>query len=129
MKHIRNAKIYITRYKCSVGYRVLAFLRFSDCSSLAYYAWQSAGVDISYMGYTYAAAEAAGLAEKQVTNGELQPGDLVFYSYTKNGRYKNISHVGIYIGDSKMVEAVDDANGVCLGDYHTGSVVMVCRPE
>ena len=99
-----------------------------DCSSLAYYAWQSAGVDISYMGYTYAAAEAAGLAEKQVTNGELQPGDLVFYSYTQNGRYKNISHVGIYIGDGKMVEAVDDAHGVCLGDYHGGSVVMVCRP-
>ena len=100
-----------------------------DCSSLAYYAWQSAGVDISYMGYTYAAAEAAGLAEKQVTNGELQPGDLVFYSYTQNGRYKNISHVGIYIGDGKMVEAVDDAHGVCMGDYHAGSLVMVCRPR
>ena len=32
-----------------------------DCSSLAYYSWKDAGVDVSYGGATTAAAEAQGL--------------------------------------------------------------------
>ena len=85
-----------------------------DCSSLAYYAWKYAGVNISYGGATTAAAEAQGLEESGKTveyeiydsgdgivcNG-LLPGDLIFYSYCHNGRYKNISHVAIYVGDGK----------------------------
>ena len=115
-----------------VGYPYSQSLRNSgkafDCSSLAYYAWKSAGVDISFGGGTTAAAEAEGLKDKTVKEENLQPGDLIFYSYTTNGRYKNISHVGIYVGNGKMVEAVDEAHGVCLGDYHNGGLVMICRP-
>ena len=115
-----------------VGYPYSQPLRNSgkafDCSSLAYYAWKSAGVDISFGGGTTAAAEAEGLKDKTVKEEDLQPGDLIFYSYTTNGRYKNISHVGIYVGNGKMVEAVDEAHGVCLGNYHNGGLVMICRP-
>ena len=115
-----------------VGYPYSQPLRNSgkafDCSSLAYYAWKSAGVDISFGGGTTAAAEAEGLKDKTVKEENLQPGDLIFYSYTTNGRYKNISHVGIYVGNGKMVEAVDEAHGVCLGNYHNGGLVMICRP-
>ena len=115
-----------------VGYPYSQPLRNSgkafDCSSLAYYAWKSAGVDISFGGGTTAAAEAEGLKDKTVKEENLQPGDLIFYSYTTNGRYRNISHVGIYVGNGKMVEAVDEAHGVCLGDYHNGGLVMICRP-
>lgn len=116
-----------------VGYPYSQPLRNSgkafDCSSLAYYAWKSAGVDISFGGGTTAAAEAEGLKDKTVKEENLQPGDLIFYSYTTNGRYKNISHVGIYVGNGKMVEAVDEAHGVCLGNYHNGGLVMICRPS
>ena len=116
-----------------VGYPYSQPLRKSgkafDCSSLAYYAWKSAGVDISFGGGTTAAAEAEGLKDKTVKEENLQPGDLIFYSYTTNGRYKNISHVGIYVGNGKMVEAVDEAHGVCLGDYHNGGLVIICRPK
>lgn len=115
-----------------VGYPYSQPLRNSgkafDCSSLAYYAWKSAGVDISFGGGTTAAAEAEGLKDKTVKEENLQPGDLIFYSYTTNGRYKNISHVGIYVGNGKVVEAVDEAHGVCLGNYHNGGLVMICRP-
>jgi len=115
-----------------VGYPYSQPLRNSgkafDCSSLAYYAWKSAGVDISFGGGTTAAAEAQGLKNKSVKEENLQPGDLIFYNYTTNGRYKNISHVGIYVGNGKMVEAVDEAHGVCLGNYHNGGLVMICRP-
>lgn len=99
-----------------------------DCSSLAYYAWKSAGIDIAFGGSTTAATEAQGLKDKSVKEKDIQPGDLIFYSYTTNGRYKNISHVGIYVGNGKMVEAVDEAHGVCLGNYHNGELVMICRP-
>lgn len=115
-----------------VGYPYSQSLRNSgkafDCSSLAFYVWKSAGVDISFNGSTTAAAEAEGLKDKTVKEKDIQPGDLIFYSYTTNGRYKNISHVGIYVGNGKMVEAVDEAHGVCLGNYHNGGLVMICRP-
>ena len=118
-----------------VGYPYSQDLRdtgnYYDCSSLAYYSWRAAGVDISYGGATTAAAEAQGLNEagKSVTEAELQPGDLIFYSYTNNGRYMNISHVGIYAGNGKMVEAKNEAEGVVYGDFHSGSAVLYARPN
>ena len=125
-------KAVVSFVLAKVGYPYSQPLRNSgkafDCSSLAYYAWKSAGVDISFGGGTTAAAEAEGLKDKIVKEKNLQPGYLIFYSYTTNGRYKNISHVGIYVGNGKMVEAVDEAHGVCLGNYHNGGLVMICRP-
>ena len=126
-------KAVVSFVLAKVGYPYSQPLRNSgkafDCSSLAYYAWKSAGVDISFGGGTTAAAEAEGLKDKIVKEKNLQPGDLIFYSYTTNGRYKNISHVGIYVGNGKMVEAVDEAHGVCFGNYHNGGLVMICRPK
>ena len=42
----------------------------------------------------------------------MQPGDLIFYSYERNGRYKNISHVAVYVGNGMVVEAKGVAYGV-----------------
>lgn len=116
-------------YPYSQAYRDTG--NYYDCSSLAYYSWKAAGIDISFGGATTAAAEAQGLDEagKSITEEDLQPGDLIFYSYTTNGRYKNISHVGIYTGNGKMVEAKNEAEGVVYGDFHNGSVVMYARPN
>lgn len=53
-----------------VGYPYSQNLRNSekafDCSSLAYYAWKSAGIDIAFGGSTTAATEAEGLKGKTV---------------------------------------------------------------
>lgn len=103
-----------------------------DCSSLAYYSWKSAGVDISHGGATTAAAEAQGLEEagKNVPYEELQPGDLIFYSYCQNGRYKNISHVAIYMGNGKVVEAQNESAGVVYGDIpNPERIVLIGRPQ
>ena len=102
-----------------------------DCSSLAYYSWKDAGVDISYGGATTAAAEAQGLDEagKTVSFDELQPGDLIFYSFTSNGRYQNISHVAVYVGNGKVVEALNESLGVVYRDVaSTGKIVVIGRP-
>ncbi len=101
-----------------------------DCSSLAYYSWKDAGVDISHGGATTAAAEAQGLDEagKTVSFDELQPGDLIFYSFTSNGRYKNISHVAVYVGNGKVVEALNENLGVVYRDVaSTGKIVVIGR--
>lgn len=102
-----------------------------DCSSLAYYSWKDAGVDISHGGATTAAAEAQGLdeAEKTVSYEQMQPGDLIFYSFTSNGRYKNISHVAVYVGDGKVVEALNENSGVVYRDVASvGKIVVIGRP-
>ena len=59
---------------------------------------------------------------------EPRTGDLIFYSYCNNGRYMNISHVAIYVGNGKMVEAMDEDHGVVYGNYHNGNLVMIGRP-
>lgn len=103
-----------------------------DCSSLAYYSWKDAGVDISYGGATTAAAEAEGLVNNgcEIAYDEMEPGDLIFYSFCHNGRYQNISHVAIYAGDNKVVEAKSEEYGVVYGSiYSVGSIVCICRPN
>lgn len=119
-----------------VGYPYSQDLRHSgthfDCSSLVYYAWLDAGVDISYGGATTAAYEAQGLAEagKTVVYEELQPGDLIFFSYEETDGYLDISHVGIYVGNGKMVDARGTAYGVVYRDVpNTGGIVMMGRPN
>lgn len=118
-----------------VGYPYSQELRDSgnyyDCSSLAYYSWKDAGVDISHGGATTAAAEAQGLDEagKTVSYDQMQPGDLIFYSFTSNGRYKNISHVAVYVGDGKVVEALNENSGVVYRDVASvGKIVVIGRP-
>ncbi len=98
-----------------------------DCSSLAYYSWKAAGVDISYQGMTTAAAEAEGLEKKgqTVSFEEMQPGDLIFYSFTTNGRYKNISHVAIYVGNGMAVEAKNEKEGVVYGEASKNCLIIV----
>jgi len=119
-----------------VGYPYSQALRHSgnayDCSSLAYYAWLAAGVDISYGGATTAGYEAQGLANagKTAVYEEMQPGDLIFYSYESTGGYLNISHVAIYVGNGKVVEARGTAYGVVYRDVpNVGSIVMIGRPN
>lgn len=118
-----------------VGYPYSQQLRDSgnyyDCSSLAYYAWQSVGISIKYGGSNTAAAEAEYCEKngKTVSEKDMKPGDLIFYSFTNNGRYKNISHVAIYIGNGKIVEAVDENHGVVYGNFYNKGLVMIGRPK
>ena len=63
-----------------------------DCSGLTSFAYKAAGVSLPR------ASRAQAQVGREVSRSELQPGDLVFF-------YDPISHVGLYIGEGKMVHA------------------------
>ncbi|WP_327155197.1 C40 family peptidase [Streptomyces tubercidicus] len=63
-----------------------------DCSGLTQAAWKAAGVDLPRTTWDQVKEG------QRVATKDLQPGDLVFF-------YDDISHVGMYIGNGKMVHA------------------------
>ena len=101
-----------------------------DCSSLVYHSYLNAGIDLSYQGTDTAAAIAHGLiaSGKEVSASDLQPGDLIFYSNCKNGRFHNISHVSMYIGNGQQIEASYSKKIVKTRAVSLDGAVNVCRP-
>lgn len=103
-----------------------------DCSSLAYYAWRQAGVSLLYEGSNTAASEGKFCYDHNllVEYEDMEPGDLIFYNYSKNGRFMDISHVAVYVGDGMVVEAANERTGVVYRSVQGKSkIVMIGRPR
>lgn len=103
-----------------------------DCSSLTYYAYKEAGINLSYHGSNTAASQGKLLSDRgcEVDYEDIQPGDLIFYSFTRNGRYQNISHVAVYAGNGYLVDASSSKGCVVFRPvYSTGKIVMCGRPS
>ena len=97
-----------------------------DCSSLVQRLYQTVGIELPGT-----AAEQGEYCYKNamiINKKELKPGDLIFYSYKENGRFRNISHVAIYVGDGNMVHAANENRGVVLDPLSTNKVVFYARP-
>lgn len=77
-----------------------------DCSGFTQQIMKKVGVSL----HRSSAAQYASNGVKVSTNN-LQPGDLLFYGY--GGR---VSHVGIYIGDKKMVNASSSTTGIIISN-------------
>lgn len=74
-----------------------------DCSGLTMAAWARAGVALPHL------AQAQFAMGRHVSRADLQPGDLVFF-------YSDLHHVGLYIGDGKMVHAPTPGDVVKTAD-------------
>ena len=74
-----------------------------DCSYLTLWCYRQIGISLPGT----AAEQGRYMVEHNLTVAKesLQPGDLVFWSHKPNGRYMNITHVGIYAGDGMVVDA------------------------
>ena len=79
-----------------------------DCSGLMYYVYGQFGYSIQRgAGSQYA------YSGTSVAKSDLQPGDLVFFS--SNG-FESVTHVGMYIGNNKIVHASGTNVGVIISD-------------
>lgn len=77
-----------------------------DCSGLVYWAYNQAGVSL---GRTTAAGYAG--SGKAISRLELQPGDVITFSYGSG-----VAHIGIYIGGGSFVHASGEGSGT-VGQY------------
>ena len=77
-----------------------------DCSGLTKYAYGKVGIGLPH------SSRAQSTIGKPVSRAALRPGDLVFF-------YSPVSHVGMYIGNGKMVYAPTSGSVVKVGkvDY------------
>lgn len=91
-----------------------------DCSGLVYAAYKSAGLgwpnwdrlnSALYAGYTY-----------HVPLTQLQPGDLLFYSY--KGSISTIHHITIYAGNGMMWEANSKNTGLLYSSIYSVKGLM-----
>jgi cell wall-associated NlpC family hydrolase len=76
-----------------------------DCSGLTMAAWRQAGVSLAHLSYSQFDQTT------HVPVSEIQPGDLVFYFGSGS------HHVGMYVGNGKMVSASNPSAGVELIDF------------
>jgi peptidoglycan DL-endopeptidase CwlO len=78
-----------------------------DCSGLTAYAFRAAGITLPHSSLSQSKMG------QPVSRDQLQPGDLVFF-------YSPVSHVGIYIGNGKMVHAPTSGDVVKVAPLMSG---------
>jgi cell wall-associated NlpC family hydrolase len=86
-----------------------------DCSGLTMYSWGAAGVSLPH------SSSAQYGVVRHVALSDLQPGDLVFY-------YSPISHVGIYIGGGRIIDAPYPGLSVHISGLNSMPLVGAGRP-
>ncbi|MCY7373583.1 MAG: NlpC/P60 family protein [Spirochaetaceae bacterium] len=86
-----------------------------DCSGLTMYAWRAAGVSLPH------SSSAQYSAVRRISVSDLQPGDLVFY-------YSPISHVAMYVGGGKVIDAPYPGLSVHVVDVNSMPIVGAGRP-
>ena len=99
-----------------------------DCSYLTMWCFRQVGISLPGT----AAEQGRYMVEHGLTisREDLQPGDLIFWSYKPNGRYMNITHVGIYAGDGKVVDASYTYGKVVYRDmFDVNKQVLYGRPQ
>lgn len=107
-----------------------------DCSSMVWRAYKHFGLSIGE-GAPVAADQYRWCVSnhKNISENELQPGDLIFFSagsYYHAGRYNGIGHVSIYIGNNQQFAAhssrYPQPDQVSVTAYSRGVGSYFCRP-
>lgn len=107
-----------------------------DCSGFVYWAISQVDSALASHMYTSAAGQAKYCYDRGFIVGvsELIPGDLVFWqNLACNGcsRWNEVHHVGIYLGDGKVIEASSSRGRVVIRDLWDSTnypLFMYARP-
>jgi hypothetical protein len=93
-----------------------------DCSGLTQLVYKNMGVDLPR---TASQQATAGRPVASVT--DARPGDLVFFDYSSSRA--GVDHVGVYIGNGKMIAAPQEGESVKVQDVGTPTVIRRILPE
>ncbi len=112
----------ITYAKKFVGNRYVwggeSLTKGADCSGF---------VQAIYAGFGYhiprVSRDQATSAGKKVTDGNLLPGDLIFYSNSRG----TVNHVAMYIGNGMIVHAANSRQGIITSQYNYRDIYCVRR--
>lgn len=91
-----------------------------DCSGLVRYVYMNTlGINLVHYADTQASAG------KTVKISKLRPGDLCCYDWEEDG---HVDHIGIYIGDGKVIEAGSESGKVVItGIKMNGKNPCICK--
>jgi cell wall-associated NlpC family hydrolase len=87
-----------------------------DCSGLTSGAWAAAGRTVPRT------SQEQWRRLPHVGTGEMRPGDLIIY-------FEDASHVGMYVGDGRIVHAPRPGRTVTLAGAGTMPILGVVRPD
>ncbi|MBO2451564.1 C40 family peptidase [Actinomadura barringtoniae] len=104
-------------YGVAQGAGILGF----DCSGLALYAWNKAGVRLDHWTGTQ------WTSGPHVPVSQLRAGDLVFFA-SDTGDPDTIHHVGIYLGQGRMIEAPYTGASVRISSIYRNGLIGATRP-
>lgn len=102
-----------------------------DCSSLTYRVYLEVGVDLSYQGTNVASYQARKMVAegRAVAYEDLAPGDLIFWANEPCDSYLSITHVGLYAGNGKTIEASYSKGQVVYRNiWGVDEIVLCARP-
>ena len=92
-----------------------------DCSGLVMMAYRAAGISIART------SQAQWATEVKVPAAQVQPGDLVFFAGA-DGTVTDPGHVGLVIGNGKMVEAYATGFPIRVSSYQNRGAIGFTRP-
>jgi peptidoglycan DL-endopeptidase CwlO len=92
-----------------------------DCSGLTQRVFADLGIDLPRT-----SSQQATSGRPVASLAEAQPGDLVFFDYSSR---PGIDHVGIYVGDGKMIAAPQEGEVVKVQDVGKPSVIRRVLPD
>jgi cell wall-associated NlpC family hydrolase len=97
----------------------------TDCSGFVQYVYKSC--DVTLPRSSSQQSQEGKLVASTMDFAKMAPGDLLFFSL---GR-RRVGHVGIYLGEGKMIHAADRRHGVIVSDlrqaYYRGKFVAAKR--
>jgi len=97
----------------------------TDCSGFVQFIYKKSNIDLPRSSREQ--ARVGTIVAKTLDFAVMRPGDLLFFSH----RGRHISHVGIYLGDGKMIHASNRRRGVVITDLrqptYEGAFVVAKR--
>lgn len=93
-----------------------------DCSGFTQLVFGNLGIDLPRVSSQQATA-----GRPVASLADARPGDLMFFDYTSER--PGIDHVGIYLGDGKMIAAPQPGESVKIQDVGTPTVIRRVLPE